>query len=388
MAVETERRPAAAAVQPNGHRTGTRLHEEILPPTLDPSTPRLLRNARRALAILALGIILVQLISAPIGHWLDALARSDTDPYTIWQHYASNPVPDVLVIGASSARTDVDEPALSAQLSTASGHRITVEKMGFAGQTPQFLDAVMYRIMKRPQHPKLIVFVVVGPEWNLGCVGCIQSVYRGIWDISDLTDPGFVRKALDVSPNPAWLATGWALPSIAYYPSLIALQCLAFDFGRTATTAVLGKVPQQLQNPSACEATIPYKWARQKTMTQADYDSSIQNYRDFMVDYGVSSETQASIADIVNSPRQAGIKTVFLQIPLHPGIRSVFPNEFQRTQQELNDLGSKLNVDVLNFANAVPDDPNLWVDALHLDQAGADYYSQQLAAALAPMLGS
>ena len=71
MAVDTERRPAAVAPEPNGHRTAVRLHDEILPPRLDPSTPVSLRRARRALAILAVVAVVIQLISTPAGHWLN-----------------------------------------------------------------------------------------------------------------------------------------------------------------------------------------------------------------------------------------------------------------------------------------------------------------------------
>jgi hypothetical protein len=387
MAVETERRVEPVAVEPTAQRARVRLHEEILPPRLDQATPVLIRNARRALAILAAGMILIQLISAPIGHRLNAIARSGTDPYSIWEHYASNPVPDVLVIGASSARSDVDEAALSAELSTAAGHTVTVGKMGFAGQTPLFLDALMYRVMSRPQHPKLIVVVVVGPELSDGCAVCINSVYRGLWDISDLTDVGFIRKAVGVSPNPAWLATGWVLPSVAYYPSVIAVQCLAYEYGRAGATTFIGTVPRQLQDPTYCEGTIPYKWARQPAMTQVDYESSVQNYRDFMTNYHVSPDAVASVTDIVSSARAAGTNTVFLQIPLHQGIRNFFSGEVQESKLQLMNLASRLNMDVVDFSASVPDDPSLWVDGMHLDKAGADYLSPRLATALAPMLG-
>ena len=388
MAAETQRRRATGLAEPNGHSRRVRLHEEILAPALDPSTPLALRSARRAIAMLVAGLILIQLISAPVGHWLNSVARSGTDAYSEWQQYVSTPVPDVLVIGASTARTDVDEAGLAAELSTASGRRATVEKLGFSGQTPLFLDALMYRIMKRSSHPKLIVVALAGPELNDGCTVCLYSVTGGLWDISDLTDPGFVRLALQLDPNPALLAAGWVFPALAYYPSVIALQCLAVDYGRAGALATLGRVPRQLQNPTTCEGGAAYKWARQTAMTQSDYQLSIDLYGGVMLDYQVSSETESSVKDMVARARDAGTNVVFLETPLQSKVRSLFPEAIQTYEQHLRILASSMNTGVLDLSSSVPDDPTLWVDSVHLDRAGADYMESLLAHQLLPYFDS
>ena len=386
MAVETEAKPKVVAVEPVIARPQVRLHEEILPPQLDPSSPTAFRSSRRALVVLAVGMILIQLVSAPIGHHLNAVARSGTDGYSVWNQYASSPVPEVLVIGASPARSDIDEPQLAAALSSAAGRPITVEKLGFAGQTPLFLDALVYRIMKRTPHPKVMVVVAVGPELNAGCNLCVTSANGGLWDISDLTDPAFTQDELRLSPNPALLVAGWAFPSLAYYPSLIALQCMAINTGRAGAKALLGRAPVQLQNETVCEGTVPYKWARQAVMTQRDYQASVINYAGFMVNYRVAPDTTASVVELVTRARTGGTKVVFLQTPLHPGIRTNFPSAIQTSQQELQSLAASLSTRVVDLSDAVPDDPTLWVDGLHLDRAGADYLNPRLAAALAPVV--
>jgi hypothetical protein len=386
MAVETEVLREAAPRASNGHAPRVRLHEEILPPALDATNPIALRNARRALVVLAAGMILLQLVAAPIGHRLNSIARSGTDAYSEWQQYASNPVPDVLVIGASPARTDIDEISLSAELSAAAGHEVTVEKLGFAGQTPRFLDALVYRIMKRQPHPSLIVITLVGPEFNDGCRACTASITGGLWDISDLTDPEFVRLALQLDPNPALLATGWMVPAFAYYPSVIAVQCLAYDHGRAAAIALTGRVPRQLQNPTFCEGTAAYKWSRQAMMTPTDYESSIDQYRNFMTDYRVSAESISSAERIVQRSRAAGTRVVLLQAPLGPGLQTLFSAEIGAYDQQLNSLATRLNTPVVDLSAAVPDDPALWIDAVHLDQAGAVYAAPQLARELRPYL--
>jgi hypothetical protein len=387
MAVDTELVQESVPIAPAARRSAPRLHDEILPPELEASTPVAVRSAHRALAITAVAMIVVQFISAPIGHHLNSIARSGTDAYSEWQRYASGPVPDVLIIGASPARTDVDEPALSTELSSAAGRRVTVEKLGFAGQTPQFLEALMYRIMKRDLHPRLIVVAFAGPELSEGCTDCSASLTNGLIEISDLTDPGFISLAADLDPNPARLFAGWLLPSLAYYPSVIALQCVGFEAGRAASRFVLGRLPGQLQNPTYCESTAAYKWARQQTMTQSDYQSSINQYGGFMLDFRMSQTTESSIASIVERGRAGGANVVFFQTPLHPAIRALFSEHVQSTRQHLLDLASNLNTGVVDLSDAVPDDPSLWIDGVHLDRAGADYIQPALAARLLVYLG-
>jgi hypothetical protein len=391
MTIEPEPRRESVVAEPQGlwSRSPVRLHEEILPPKLDPPTPAAMRSSRRALAILALVVIFIQPISLPIGHWLNSVARSGTDAYSIWQRYASAPVPDILVIGASPAQADVDEAGLSAVLSKAAGRSVTVEKLGFIGQGPLFYDALMYRIMKRPQHPKLVVLMTGVPDLNAGCT-CLTHFTASLWDISDLTDPGFVRLALRVDPDPARLAAGWVLPSLAYYPSVVALQCLAIDYGRTAAVSILGRVPQQLQNPSICENQPGYLftvwWAHQPAMTQANIQVSIQNYRSFMSDYQISPNLVSSLEDTISRARAGGVNVVLVEAPLHSEARSLFPADQQVYQQQMQALASSLNVHLVDLSESVPDDPTLWVDTLHLDRAGAAYFAPTLAGALPPIL--
>jgi lysophospholipase L1-like esterase len=122
-------------------------------------------------------------------------------------------------------------------------------------------------------------------------------------------------------------------------------------------------------------------------MTQDDYQGSVDIYVKTMSNYRMSSEITSSIKDLVETARAGGSKVVFLRTPLHPGLRNLFPGKVQATQQDLNTLSEDLNAGVVDLATAVPGDPNLWVDSLHLDRAGADFFAPQLASALAPSLG-
>jgi hypothetical protein len=392
MAVEVEIEREAVRVELAARSlTQTRLHEEVLPPKLDGSSPRALRNARRALAILAVVVVLLQPLSLPVGRWLNSVARSGTDAYSLWQRYASSPVPDVLVIGASPTYADIDEAGLASALSLSAGRTVTVEKLGFNGQGPVFYDALMYRILKRPQHPSLIVVTTAPPDLNDGCTSCSATLTTNLWDISDPLDPEFDRLALSLDPEPARLATGWVLPSYAYYPSIVALQCLAVNGARAATVSIRGRVPAQLQDPTICETQPGYflvtGWMRQPEMTEGNVYISTKNYTRFMADYHISPRAVSSFFHAVATARNAGVSVVLLQPPLHSGARTLFPEAERAYQDQIQAIAAGLNVPLVNLSESIPDDPRLWVDLLHLDRAGAAYFAPTLADALAPALG-
>ena len=392
MAIETEPKREAVAVEPRGSRSRVRLHEEILPPKLGPSTPATIRSARRALAILALIMVVIQPISVPVGHWLNSVARSGTDAYSVWQRYVSAPVPDILVIGASTAQADIDEAGVSAQVSKVAGRSVTVEKMAFNGQGPLFFDALMYRIMQRPQHPKMIVVTTQAPDLSVGCSSCLASLTPDLWDISDLTDPGFVRLALRLDPDPTRLVAGWGLPALAYYPSVVALQCLAIDYGRARAMSILGRVPLQLQNPTICETQPGYLlqtgWANQPAMGKVNVRVSTDNYRRFMADYQISPDAVSSFEDVITRARAGGVNVVLVEVPLHSIARGLFPEATQAYEQQMQAMASSLNVGLVDLSDSVPDDPTLWVDTLHLDRAGSSYFAPKLSSALAPFLSA
>src|SRR5205823_2111763 len=114
-------------------------------------------------------------------------------------------------------------------------------------------------------------------------------------------------------------------PAFAYYSSLIAVQCLAYDGGRSVSKALLGRVVRQLQNPTPCESLAAYKWGTQATMTPGDFTGSLDTYRIGMADYAVSSQIHSSVEDMVARARAGGSRVVFFRPPLHPVLHAAFP---------------------------------------------------------------
>ena len=108
-------------------------HAEILALRSEPVSPAVAGRIRRALALLAAVGVLIQPMSLLAGPFLTNKVFEGTDAYTQWQRYAAAPAPDVLFLGPSEARTDVDTARLSNLLTRATGHRVTVGKLGFSG---------------------------------------------------------------------------------------------------------------------------------------------------------------------------------------------------------------------------------------------------------------
>jgi len=69
-------------------------------------------------------------------------------------------------------------------------------------------------------------------------------------------------------------------------------------------------------------------------------------------------------------------------------LHAAFTAQVDTSRQSIETIASELNLGVIDFTDAMPYDPNLWVDALHLDREGADVFEPQLAQALAVALGS
>jgi len=354
-----------------------RLHEEILAPVPHPLTPAAMRRAKAATAILLLIALLAQPLSIYLGRWLEADIKGGSDAYSQWQAYLSHPAPDVLFLGASETYTDIDAAQLSAGLSSAAGHRVTVGKLGFIGQEPAFHDLAMHLVMRRSSRPKVVVVAVQAPMLNAAatCRSCTDPFTSDVWQISDLSDPGFIQLALNNDPNRLRLAAGWAIPLLANYPSIVGLQCPMVSFGREASRAVLGWVPNVLQAPTYCESNLPYRLPRD-SMTEATYANTMLDYQ------------QAFIRHLVREAQAGGTQVLFLKPPFHSAIRTAAPQAEQMFDAQLDKMSAELGVGIVDLSSAVPDDPGYWLDPLHLNNRGAHYYGPRAVQALASPLTS
>lgn len=364
-----------------------RLHEEILAPPQKEASPRVKAQARRALAILVLGAILLQPVAALVGPWLNHQIGQGDEVSTQWAAYVSKPAPDVLFVGASEARADVDTGRLAAALTEATGRRITVGKIGALGMGPGFIDLLVYQILHRASRPRMIVQTVEPPMFNgsptLDCNSCwTDSETSDIWQISDLTDPGFIELALRNDPNRIPLVSGWVLPAVSAYQFLPALGCPVTAVERAVSLRLTGRLPVRLQ-PGSSPCDHANSVQPDLTMTPQRRAAAVAVYQKFlMADYQISPDAVAQERELVRRARAAGTEFIFLRPPFHSALRDLDGSAGKVFQGQLAALSSELGVPLLDLSRTIPDNPNLWVDPYHLNGRG----SSELASHLEPAL--
>ncbi|HEY1421097.1 MAG TPA: hypothetical protein VGG90_10355 [Candidatus Dormibacteraeota bacterium] len=384
LAVATRESDAASLSTASPPR---RRHAEILAPLPPPLTAARRRRAVRALIILAALAVLIQPVSIPAGHYLYSRLESGTDIYSQWRAYASAPAPDILFLGPSESRTDVDVGGLSSDLSSLAGRRVSVKAMGIGAAQPALLDIVMYRVMAQTTRPKVVVLTLEAPMFNANavCRECGRDpLTSDIWQLSSTIDPGYYSLAFQNDPNRAELATGLALPSIAYYPSIGALECPIVNRMRRLFQAAR-PMPWELQQATPCEVGAAARPNHEMTAAQADGLVAVYQ-ADFVAHYSLSDQLMADERDMVGRARAGGAQVVFLEPPFHSSIRSSDAAAAGQFPGAARALAQVLAVPVVDLGAAVPDDPQLWFDPLHLNVKGARLFAPLLAQTLNPQL--
>src|SRR5438094_2385906 len=174
------------------------------------------QRAKIALLLFVALVLALQALSVPVAYY--AMHRlvewvpdfSGIGTHAQWSAYLARPrAPDVLFVGDSQAFTDVDTEAISGLVSSRLGRQVAVGKLGVSGEGPDFLNALIYRVMNRPSHPRLVLLELSQATLN---------EFRGfdpsadLWQISEPFDPGFMARAYRVDPHRGRLARAWVLP--------------------------------------------------------------------------------------------------------------------------------------------------------------------------------
>ena len=365
-------------------------HSEVLAPVTSDASPETRRRATRALAVFGLLLLLVQVIATPLGRYLESKVYSGTDAYSEWAAYAAGPPPDVLFLGPSEARTDIDVDLVSQALSAELGRHVTVGKMGFSSQAPDFLELVLYRITHRAERPKVIVRTLETPMFNANgtCAACLSDAMTSdTWLISDVTNAGFDQLALRNNGNPSRLVAGWLVPALAYYPAISAADCSIVRRGRVLTQQLLGQVPWELEVPTPCALGSPAH--PDQVMNQQNEENISRSYRDLLTrNYAISPQLVRDERESVRMAQAAGIRVLYLKPPFHSLIRDASPEATRSFERAVQSLAADLDAPILDLSTAMPDDRSYWVDPLHLNRAGAARLAPHLAGALAGVVGA
>jgi hypothetical protein len=329
--------------------------EEALPPRANPApgdARRLRARAIAALAVIAAAVVALQPISDALAPPALAKLLGATSASAQWARYLSRPVPDVLIIGDSRAREDVDEAAVSAALSTAEGRPTTVAKFGVNAEQPAFLDALAFRVLNRPTRPRLLVLQLSEYQFNAGYT---YDSTEDLWQISRPFDTAFISYALEAATDPGRLLRGWLLPVFANYPVIArAIRC-GSDPLRDAATC------NQLPSTDAERAT--YFRSR---------------FHDVMADYHFSTIQAGHAEAAARLARARGVGFGFVVLPVLD-VPDWEPDGYARFEAGVKALADRVPAKVVDLHGQLQDRPDLWSDPNHLSLAGAH--------ALAPLLG-
>src|SRR5437667_11018791 len=99
------------------------------------------REARRALWVLVVVLVVVQPLSMLLGTSYLQRWGSPGNAYNQWTAYRAGPVPEILFLGDSRVRLDVDTAALARALS------VSVASIGIDAAKPELLEALAERIV-------------------------------------------------------------------------------------------------------------------------------------------------------------------------------------------------------------------------------------------------
>lgn len=342
------------------------------------------RRARQSLRALVAIVILSQPVGPSLDAWAVTRLQDGADIGAQWAHYRSEPIPDVLFIGPSNARTDVDTVEISRLLSQRRGRVIRVGKLGATAESPAFMDALLYRVLELPKRPSMIVISVAAPLFNRGfrCPRCLKRLLAvDLFQISQPYDATFMARAWSLAGEERdLLALAWFLPTIAGVPVVTAAaRCDLTDAGRWLARKVRPTVPLFLSAPTPCELgahpSSTDQWAQTDEQIRLGLEEQYQT--EVMHDYSFSTDQANHLMTMVGMTRASGATVSFLQYP-HYWLEDLAPQGEQIFQAHIRDLAADVGVPMFNFSTRLRSDESLWADPLHLNGRGAT--------ALAPML--
>ncbi len=312
--------------------------------------------ARLALAVLLAIAIVAQPLSAVVAQPVLEQLNSGTDTWSIWSQYNSSPAPDVLFVGDSRVRQDVDVTAVSSDLASRRGRTVTVSKIGLSSADMALLDSVLYRVVARSSRPRTVVIALSEFAFNASYQPDRTADY---WQLSFPPDLGFMGAALAHDPNRSRLLSGWALPLVAHAPILAqGAQCL-------------------VQSSPVC---VPPMHLHDGQMTTTLRDTILAYYVDlFLRDYKWSASELQDLSSAAERVRAAGSRLAFVVLPI-TGIAEINPPLYANFLARMGTIADAHRAPLADLHAAVnKSDWSVWLDPSHLNDRGARLIAPQLA---------
>ncbi len=320
---------------------------------------RLRASARTSLLVLLVIFLLLQPLCIAIGGVVAQRLEAGRDTQTQWRQFVRDVKPvDVLFIGDSRVRADVDVTTISQLLSSQAGKPVRAAKLGISGASPAFVDMLLYQVTHLRTKPRNIVVAVSEYEFN---ANYNPDPSYDVWQISSF-DPGFVSLAVRRDPNPGRLIRGWLVPAFSN-AQLIAqgAQC----------------VVQRIQGAQLCSQAS--RFPEDQLMTPAAEDYILGLYRDLhLAHYAFSEEKLGYLREALHYARTVGIPVHLVVLPVYK-IDGLNPSGYQRFQTEVRHLAVDQGINITDLHQDMQQDLTLWGDPSHLNHAGARELASSLA---------
>ena len=320
------------------------------------------RLASGAIAIVIVALVAFNVIAYPLGLFsLGQLLEGSTAAE--WQKYVAGTAPDVLFLGDSRTRLDIQAPQFTAALSQLERRPIRVGRIGISSGRPEFFEAVAYRVMALPVRPKAVVIGLSEWQFNATYGVDFSSDY---WQLSWPVDPGYLKFSylLDGETRRPGLTRDYLLPGLVD----------AHVMGEEARCLILNPLPKTLLAKQA-------EWTGQTCQTAGDDVNSVMDdamekeIRDayqgaHLNNYRVSQEELRHLSNVVARFRDAGIRVTFVNLPMY-FIETINPAAYVLFNSAINEFSNDLGVPFLDLHEEMRSNRADWRDPSHLTRSGA-----------------
>jgi hypothetical protein len=316
-------------------------------------------RARTSLLVLLVTFLLVQPLTIALGSLVAQRLEAGKDTQTQWRQFVGETrPPDVLFIGDSRVRADVDATTISRLLSAHAGHSMRSARLGISGASPAFIDTLLYQVTRAQAKPRRIVLAVSEYEFN---ANYNPDPSYDLWQISSF-DPGFISLAIRRDPNPGRLIRGWLVPAFANAQLITqGAQC----------------VVQRIHGIDLCSQMS--RFPEDQVMTPAAEDYILGLYRELhLANYTFSEQKLAYLREALQKASAAGIPVHLVILPVYK-IDALNPAAYQRFLAALAELAAQQGVHVTDLHQDMQHDLTFWGDPSHLNHAGAGALASRLA---------
>jgi hypothetical protein len=340
------------------------------------------RHYAKAALWIVLGMFVVaQPLSVPLAYQSLRVLYAGEDTHSQWQDYLSRDAPDVLFLGASDTKSDVDTRAVAAELSSVAAGPVSVGKLGVDAEKPDFFAALMYRVMHRPTHPRLVIISLAENEFSIDYPFDPTS---DLWQISEPFDLGFMQAAYRLDPDRDQLARRWLVPYFATFRPIVSVaQCPLLATARRS--GAIARTFHAVRDLNDCEVgrsnvTDRVMDPERNRKVMAGFVAAVSNFH-------FDERQGENLKQAIEIARQGAAQVVLMRNP-NFRLGGFFTDKQQLLLDRLRGLAMAEGVPFIDLVDVLQDDSFLWNDFQHLNRTGARAYAPILAKAISRTAGA